>query len=217
MFYQPHRGHGLPHNPFNCLIVPRPIGWISSLDAEGRVNLAPYSFFNGVSYTPPQVMFCDSGPRDDGALKDSLANVEATGEFVVNFATWGTREAMNISAAPAPHGVDEFELAGLTKAPSEMVAPPRVAESPVHLECRYLQSVTLRADSPDHAARMAIGEVVGIHIDDSVLVDGMIDWDRLDGIGRLGYMDYVRVKDVFTMDRPPWPMTDGPMTDGEKG
>ena len=205
MFYRSDQPHGLPHNPFNAIVVPRPIGWISSLDADGKVNLAPYSFFNAVAYTPPQVMFSASGGHAQGGLKDSIANIEATGEFVVNLATWDLRRQMNASSIAAPHGVDEFEVAGLTKARSELVAPPRVAETPVHLECRYVQSIKLLSDDPDNPPTVVFGEVLGIHIDDSVLTDGLVDMAKLQPIGRLGYMDYVKVTEVFTMQRPKWP------------
>lgn len=208
MFYRTDAPHGLPHNPFNSLVVPRPIGWISSLDADGNANIAPYSFFNAVSYTPPQVMF-SSGPslpgREGGPTKDSVANIRATGEFVVNLATWDLREQMNATSAEASREVDEFALAGLTKSKAELVAPPRVAESPVHLECRYLQSVTLKAWEGHAPNVVTIGEVIGIHIADAVLTDGMVDMSKLQPIGRLGYMDYCRVADVFTMPRPRWP------------
>lgn len=205
MFYRSDQPHGLPHSPFNAIVVPRPIGWISSLDADGRVNLAPYSFFNAVAYTPPQVMFSASGGHVQGGLKDSVANIEATGEFVVNLATWDLRRQMNASSIAAPHGIDEFEVAGLTKARSELVAPPRVAETPVHLECRYVQSVKLLSSHPDNPPTVVFGEVLGIHIDDSVLTDGLVDMAKLQPIGRLGYMDYVKVTEVFTMQRPKWP------------
>ncbi len=174
MFYRPAtEPHGLPHNPFNALIVPRPIGWISSIAPDGGANLAPYSFFNGVSYAPPQVMF-SGGPRQapttpEGELstqKDSVTNIEATGEFVVNIATWDLREAMNKSAIEAPPDFDEFDYAGVTKTPSELVAPPRVAESPIHLECAYLQSVALKAKEGHEPNVVIIGEVLGIHIDE---------------------------------------------------
>ena len=121
MFYRAGEPHGLRHNPFNALVVPRPIGWISSVDRAGVVNLAPYSFFNAVAYRPPQIMFAATGPQRGGAFKDTLANVEATREFVVNMATWELREAMNASAAPAPPDIDEFALAGLTAAPAALV------------------------------------------------------------------------------------------------
>ena len=205
MFYRTDQPHGLPHSPFNAIVVPRPIGWISSLSADGKVNLAPYSFFNAVAYTPPQVMFSASGNHERGGLKDSVANIEATGAFVVNLATWALREPMNASSIAAPHGVDEFEVAGLTKARSTLVAPPRVAESPVHLECRYIQSVKLLSRDPTNPPTVVFGEVLGIHIDDGVLTDGLVDMAKLQPIGRLGYMDYVKVTEVFTMQRPKWP------------
>ncbi|MCY4239439.1 MAG: flavin reductase family protein [Rhodospirillaceae bacterium] len=207
MFYRPGQEyHDLPRNPFNALIVPRPIGWISSLAPDGTANLAPYSFFNGISYTPPQVMF-STGQRphakgEPHEPKDSQINPEATGDFVCNMATWDLREAMNMSAEHVPPGVDEFKHAGLTKAPSETVKSPRVAESPIHLECRYLQSVTTKTREGYGANVLIIGEVVGIHIDDAVLTNGFVDMDKVRPIGRLGYMDYVTVDDVWTMLRP---------------
>jgi flavin reductase (DIM6/NTAB) family NADH-FMN oxidoreductase RutF len=205
MFYRPDQPHGLRRNPFNALVVPRPIGWISSVDAEGRVNLAPYSFFNAVAYSPPQVMFAATAPHEHGGLKDTVANVEATGEFVVNMATWDLREAMNATSAPAPHDVDEFALAGLTPAPAALVKPPRVKESPVHLECRHLRTVKLPSAGAGADNTVVFGEVVGIDIADSVIEDGLVSWDRLQAIGRLGYMDYARVDGAFTMERPGWP------------
>lgn len=206
MFYRTDESHGLPRNPFNAIVVPRPIGWISTVNAEGEVNLAPYSFFNAVAYYPPQVMYASTGNHVQGGLKDSVANIKATGELVVNLATWPLREKVNLSSAPAPHGIDEFEVAGLTKAPSELVAPPRVAESPVHLECRLVKVVDLLADDPESPNLAVFGRVVGIHIEDDVIVDGRVDIDRLQPISRLGYNEYGRVADVFTMDRPDWPI-----------
>lgn len=206
MFYNAGRPHGLRHNPFNALVIPRPIGWISSLDADGVPNLAPYSFFNAVAYTPPQVIFSVTGRHaTEGGFKDTLANVEATGEFVVNLATWGLREQMNRSSAPAPRTVDEFKLAGVTPAPAQLVKPPRVAESPVHLECRYVQTVKLLTADPKSPNSLVVGEVLGIHIADDVIVDGMVDYARLDAIGRLGYQDYTRVGGIFALERPGWP------------
>ena len=206
MFLRPGAPHGLRHNPFNALVVPRPIGWISSIDAEGNANLAPYSFFNAVAYTPPQVIFSATGTHTtDGGLKDTVANIEATKEFVVNLATWDLREAMNRSSAPAPHGVDEFALAHVTAAPSELVRPPRVKESPVHLECRHSQTVRLLSADPAAPNLLVIGEVVGIHIDDAIIVDGMVDYARMQPISRLGYQDYARLGEIFAMTRPGWP------------
>ncbi len=204
MFFRSDQPHGLKRHPFNAIVVPRPIGWISSVDVEGRANLAPYSFFNGVSYLPPQVMFAATGNHDQGGLKDSVRNIEATGEFVVNLATWPLREQMNTTAIPAPHGVDEFEVAGLTKAASELVAAPRVAESPVHMECRHVRTVTLPTPDPDDPNTVVFGEVLGVHIDESVITDGLVDFAKLQPIGRLGYNDYVHVSEAFTMIRPSW-------------
>lgn len=207
MFYRPGEPHGLPHNPFNALVVPRPIGWISSLDAEGRANLAPYSFFNAVAYFPPQVIFAGTGAHSAGGLKDSVKNIEATGEFVCNLATEDLAQAMNLTSAAAPRETDEFELAGLTKAPAREVAPPRVAESPAHLECKLVRIVELETTDPVAAPnRLVIGRVVGIHIDDAVLVDGRVDIAKLKPLARLGYMDYAPVREVFEMPRPPWPL-----------
>jgi flavin reductase (DIM6/NTAB) family NADH-FMN oxidoreductase RutF len=206
MFLHPGAPHGLRHNPFNAIVVPRPIGWISSVDAAGVANLAPYSFFNAVAYTPPQVIFAATGNHaTDGGLKDTVANVEATGEFVVNLATWDLREAMNRSAAPAPHGVDEFTLARVTAAPAQLVRPPRVKESPVHLECRHVQTVRLLSADPAAPNLLVVGEVVGIHIDDAILVDGLVDYRRMQPIARLGYHDYASLGEIFAMQRPGWP------------
>ncbi|MCC7272883.1 MAG: flavin reductase family protein [Alphaproteobacteria bacterium] len=206
MFYRADRPHGLRHNPFNAIVVPRPIGWISTVDAEGRANLAPYSFFNGVAYTPPQVMFSSTSAHvHGGGLKDTVANARETGEFVVNICTWTLREAMNATSAPAPHDVDEFALAGLTAEPSELVRAPRVKESPIHLECRLVTVVDLPTSNPEQPNTAVFGEVVGIHIDDAVIVDGLVDYHKVQPIGRLGYMDYVLVDNVFAMQRPGWP------------
>ena len=203
MFYRPEEGHGLPRNPFNALVLPRPIGWISTVDASGCVNLAPYSFFNAVAYTPPQVMFSGTGNHAFGGLKDSIKNAIETGEFVVNVATWALREAMNASAVSAPSTVDEFEYAGLHKVRSERVKPPRVAESPAHLECVVTQFVKLEAEG-DEPNTAVFGRVVGVHIDDRFLRDGFVDMRGMQPLGRLGYLDYVVVTETFSMDRPNW-------------
>lgn len=202
MFYEPRNHHGLKRDPFKSLVVPRPIGWISSLDAEGRLNLAPYSFFNAVAANPPIVMFSANGPHSEGGLKDSAKNAEDTGEFVCNLATWKLREKMNASSASLPRGRDEFQVAGLTPAPSRLVKPPRVAESPVHLECRWIKTVPLPSDDAGEPNTVVFGQVIGIHIDDAVIRDGMIDMGALRPIARLGYMDYTVVDTVFSMQRP---------------
>jgi len=201
MFYRPDQPHGLPHDPYKALIVPRPIGWISTLGADGTANLAPYSFFNGLCANPPMVMYSSNGMQPHGP-KDTVTNIEATGEFVVNLATWSLREQMNLSSAALPPGVDEFAYAGLTKAPSVMVAPPRVAQSPAHLECVHHQTVDLPSDNPEVRNAMVIGRVVGIHIDDNVLTDGLVDMAKIKPLARLGYMDYAVVEHVFAMERP---------------
>ena len=202
MFYETKDHHGLKHNPFKSLIVPRPIGWVSTHDSRGVVNLAPYSYFNGVGSEPPTVMFASEGSHPEGDFKDSATNVQETGEFVCNIATWELREAMNATSAQVARSVDEFALAGLTPAASRLVKPPRVKESPVHLECTHLKTVELPSNDPDRPNLVVFGRVVGIHIDDSVIADGMIDMDAFRPIARLGYMDYTVVDNVFTMRRP---------------
>jgi len=202
MFYETHNHHGLKRDPFKSLVVPRPIGWISSQDGKGRVNLAPYSFFNAVASDPPMVMFSANGAHSEGGLKDSAKNAEESGEFVCNLATFELREKMNASSASLPRNTDEFQVAGLTPAPSTLVKPPRVAESPVHLECRWIKTVALPSNNPDEPNTVIFGQVIGIHIDDSLIKDGMIDMAVLRPIARLGYMDYTVVDNVFSLNRP---------------
>lgn len=198
MFYDPHtKSSGLPRDPFKSCLVPRPIGWISTLSRDGVVNLAPYSFFNGVSSSPPVVMFSSNGPGPAGG-KDSRRNCEETGEFVVNLATWDLREQVNATSAAFSPEVDELAEVGLTPAPARLVRPPRVLESPIHLECTYLKTVDLPGD--DNA--LVLGEVVGVHIDERVLTGGLVDMAKLRPIARLGYMDYCVVDEVFSMQRP---------------
>lgn len=207
MFYKPSEPHNLAHNPFNALVVPRPIGWISSQDKDGNVNLAPYSFFNALSYFPPMVMFCATGPHVSGdAPKDSVRNILETGEFVHNMATWPLREAVNLTSVTAPHEVDEFDVAGLTKEASTLVAPPRVKESPIHLECKLIKVVDLPFTQPGGSNTMVIGEVIGISINDAVVTDGKVDLRKVDPIARLGYRDFERVVDIFPLPRPSWPI-----------
>ncbi|MDA7945863.1 MAG: flavin reductase family protein [Hyphomicrobiaceae bacterium] len=197
MFYETETNeHGLKHNPFKALVAPRPIGWISTVSTDGVVNLAPYSFFNGVSDIPPFVMFSSAGQ------KDSQRNAEETGEFVCSLATYDLREHMNTTSAGVGPEVDEMDLAGLTPAPSKLVKPPRVAESPVALECKHFQSIALPAAEGRDPYSVVLGHVVGIHIDESVLNDGLVDMQKLRPIARLGYMDYTVVETVFSMDRP---------------
>ena len=204
MFYQIGNGTPDPFSTLNAIVVPRPIGWISTLSADGVPNLAPYSFFNAVAYSPPQVMFAATSNHRSGGLKDAVLDAQTTGEFVVNVATWELRKRMNASAVPAPREVDEFEYVGLTKADSRLVKCPRVAESPIHLECRYIRSVEMLSNDPEDPNTVVFGEVVGVNIDERVLADGRIDFLKLRPVGRLGYLDFVEVDSVFTMERPTW-------------
>jgi flavin reductase (DIM6/NTAB) family NADH-FMN oxidoreductase RutF len=203
MFYQPDkRDHGLPRDPFKALVVPRPIGWISSVDPQGRPNLAPYSYFNGVSSDPPCVMFAPSMRSREGMRKDSHSNAELSGDFVVNLATYELREAMNASSASLAAGENEFTAAGLATLPSRLIMPPRVKGAPVHLECVYLKTVDLPSTVAGQANFIVVGRVVGIHIDDALIVDGRVDIARARPIARLGYMDYCVVDELFAMERP---------------
>ncbi len=202
MFYEPKDPHGLPHNPLYACVVPRPIGWISSLSADRHVNLAPFSFFNAVSMAPPMVMFCNNGSHVSGGIKDSGSNAESLGEFVFNMATWDLREQMNLSAAALARDADEFDFAGLTKAESNIVKPPRVAESPVAFECRTWKVISLPPMADGAENTMVIGEVVGVYIADEALTDGLVDIERIKPIARLGYTDYAVVDEVFSMTRP---------------
>lgn len=203
MFYETEKNnHGLPHNPFKSLVIPRPIGWISSQDKDGNVNLAPYSYFNALCDNPPMVMFSTTNNRSHGVIKDTLHNVETQGEFVVSMATYDLREAVNLSSAPIPQDENEFHFAKLEMAPSILVKPPRVKKSPIHLECVYHQSIQLPVNSNGDANRVVIGRVVGIYIDDHLIVDGKIDVAKVKPIARLGYMDYAVVENIFSMQRP---------------
>jgi len=189
--------HGLERDPFTALVSPRPIGWISTLDGNGVVNLAPYSFFNAVSTNPHFVMF------SSGGRKDSQRNAEETGEFVCSLATYELREAMNRTSKHVEPHVDEMALAGLSPAPSTLVAPPRVAESPVAFECKYWRTVELPGvdgEPGNHA--IVLGQVVGIHIDDEALVAGKVDITKLRPIARLGYRDYAVIDEVFELGGP---------------
>lgn len=198
MFYETSsNNHGLPHNPFKAIVSPRPIGWISSLDAEGRTNLAPYSFFNAVGDRPPIVMFSSSG------YKDSAANVEATGEFVCNMASWDLKDEMNVSSAAVSSETSEFELSGLDMAASRLVRTPRVARAVTALECKHLQTIKLTdLEGAETDNWIVFGQVVGIHIDDSIIVNGKVDVTRYKPLSRLGYMEYAAITEVFEMSRP---------------
>ena len=198
MFYEPEKNnHGLPHRPFKTLVAPRPIGWISTISPAGVANLAPYSFFNGVSDDPPTVMFSSQG------RKDSLRNAEATGEFVCNIVSYDMRDEMNASSASVSSDVDEFELAGLDKAPCRLVKAPRVARAPAALECKTLKIVNLPGpDGVTEGNHVVFGTVVGIHIADDMIVDGVVSPTRIRALARLGNQDYASVDSVFSLIRP---------------
>ena len=196
MFYEPAKGHGLDRDPFKALVAPRPIGWFTTLNGDGSVNLAPYSFFNAMADDPPVVCFSAGG--SEGA-KDTARNAADTGEFVHNLVIRSLRDAMNISAREVPAGVDEARLAGLELAPSVVVSTPRVASSPVAFECRYLK--TLEIPQNDAPSLVVFGEVVGIHIDDDAIATGRFDPEAQGVIARLGYANYAVVGGTFRMER----------------
>lgn len=197
-FYDPNEGHRLPHDPFKAIVAPRVIGWISSRDADGSVNLAPYSFFGAFATFPYVIGFSSEG------RKDSVSNIEATGEFVWNMSTRPLAERMNRTSAPVARGIDEFELAGLTKAPGRNVSVPHVAESPAALECRLLQVVRLHnLDGQPMNNWLALGQVVGVHIRSEFLKDGLFDTAAARPIMRAGYRaDYAEIGEMFQMIRP---------------
>ena len=197
-FYEPRLGHGLPHDPFNAIVGPRPIGWISSQDSEGHLNLAPYSFFNAFNYTPPLIGFASVG------AKDTLRNIEQTGEFVWNLTTRDLAEQMNLSSAPLPPGVSEFERAGLATAPSRVVKVPRVAASPVAFECRRSQIIQLQSAAGEPVdSWLILGEVVGVHIDETLLVNGIYDTAAARPVLRGGGAgDYFELGELLRMSRP---------------
>lgn len=204
MFYRPRDGHGLPHDPFKAIVVPRPIGWVSTLDAGGRANLAPYSFFNGCGDHPPLVMFAQTGrkTRDEGE-KDSIANIRATGEFACSVVSQALKDAMNVSTGSYPAGVDEFEKAGLTKGEGREIRVPHVAEAPAVLECRMVRIVDdLPVARPGLMNIIVIGEVVGVHIRDEALKDGILDVLAYNPVARMGYKDYTTVENRWEMERP---------------
>jgi len=198
MFYDTQtNGHGLPHDPFKAIVAPRPIGWISSLGADGSVNLAPYSFFNALSSRPPIVGFASEGP------KDSVSFIAETREFVCNLVTFDLRNEMNATSAPLPRGTSEFIHAGLETAPSTLVKPPRVKASPVSLECKLVEIKEL-TDSDGNSVNsfLVLGHVVGIYINEAYIKEGRFDIVAAGTIARCGYTDYAVVDDLFSITRP---------------
>jgi len=197
MFYDAiENKHGLPNDPFKAIVAPRPIGWVSSLSKTGIPNLAPYSFFNAMSERPHYVVF------GSGGFKDSLSNIEATGEFAINLATFELREKVNLSSARVAPDVDEFALTGLTPVPCKLIKAPRVAESPAALECKLYQVVPMPDDHGDAQDWAIFGRVVGIHIDDRFIHEGRVDTAAMKPIARLGYSEYATVETAWRMRRP---------------
>lgn len=202
MFYDAIKNdHGFQYDPFKAIVAPRPIGWISSLAQDGTVNLAPYSFFNAFAEEPHYVAY-GSGAAARGGRKDTLANIDATGEFVVNLATWELREQMNLSSTNAVPDVDEFEFAGLQSEPAVKVKPPRVKGALAALECRHFKTVELPGDDGCVHDHLVIGRVVGIYIDDDYIENGRVNTAAMKPISRLGYSEYAVVTEAFRMRRP---------------
>jgi flavin reductase (DIM6/NTAB) family NADH-FMN oxidoreductase RutF len=200
LFYEPHLRDKalLPHDPFKAVIVPRPIGWVSTLSPDGVVNLAPYSFFNAVGERPPMLAFSSTGAKHSATFADRR------GEFVWNMPTWELREAMNATSAEVARDVDEFALAGLEMAPSRLVAPPRVAAAPCAIECRVVHVAELPdVDGRPTDQHLVVGQVIGVHLDERYIVDGRVDTVAIKPIARCGYRgDYTVVDQLFEMLRP---------------
>jgi flavin reductase (DIM6/NTAB) family NADH-FMN oxidoreductase RutF len=191
MFYRPEDGHGLPHDPFNAIVTPRPIGWISTRGTLG-CNLAPYSFFNAVAYAPPQVMFASTG------AKDSLRNIRETGVFAVNIVGEALLGQMNATSAPFAPGVDEFAKAGVTLSECQTITCPRASDAPATLECRMTQIIDLKGQNNF----LILGQVTGVHLRDDCLTGGRFDAARYTPLARMGYKDYALIREVFKLDRP---------------
>lgn len=203
MYYETEKNdHGLRYNPLKACVVPRPIGWISTANAEGRVNVAPFSFFNLLSYDPAFVMFSSGTHEVDGGTKDTVANIQATGEFVYNMATWSQKDQMNRTALIVDRSVDELQAAGLEGMPARLVRPPLIKGSPVHFECKLHQIIDLPGRKPAAVHQLVIGHVVAVHIADEAIVNGRVDIVQFRPIARLGYKDYITVDEVFEMEKP---------------
>ena len=202
MFFEPPERDKtlLPHDPLKAIVAPRPIGWISTVSASGVANLAPYSFFNMLSENPWIVGFSSN------TLKDSISNIVETGEFVYNLATRSQIEAVNRSSMPAPPEVDEFAFLGIDSATCRIVKPRRVAASPCSFECKWIETISLKGRSGKPSNwYLVLGEVVGVHIEESVIENGMVDIVKMQSLARCGYMDYAWVQEVTSCPRPTWP------------
>jgi flavin reductase (DIM6/NTAB) family NADH-FMN oxidoreductase RutF len=199
MFYRPEDGFDLPHNPFNAIVSPRPIGWISSRNGAGQNNLAPYSFFNAIAYDPPQVMFASTGIKpDQEGSKDSVTNILQTGVFCVNIAEFSALHDMNASSQAWPKEEDEFANVGIAPAECKTIDCARVQDAPASLECKLTRVIEL----PGATNRLVLGEVTGVHIRDNCIRDGRFDVTMFQPLARLGYLDFTRVTEVFELARP---------------
>lgn len=202
MFFKTDQSHNLPHHPFKACITPRPIGWVSTLSADGVGNVAPFSFFNGIAQDPPQLMLSINGGGPFSSTKDTLQNIEDTQEFCVNIATYELRDAMFRTAAPEHPDVNEAEVAELEMVPCELIKPPRIKHSPIAMECRLTQTIELLSDDPAQKNTAILGHVIGMYIDDGVLVDGKVDIQKVNPISRLGYKDYATLGEIFQLNAP---------------
>lgn len=199
MFYKPKEGHGLPRNPFNAVVSPRPIAWVSTRGSDGSENLAPYSFFNAVAYEPPQIMIASIGSKPDrDSSKDTFSNIRETGDFCINVVEYAMRDAMNKSSHAFERTVDEFAQGGLERTACEVIACSRVAGAPASLECKFLSETQLSGE----ANFVIFGEVVGVHLRDDCLADGIFDVTSFSPLARLGYDDYASIQSVFSLGRP---------------
>lgn len=200
MFFKTDENHNLAHHPFKACVAPRPIGWVSTVDLEGIGNLAPFSFFNGIAQNPPQLMIAINGKSPHAESKDTLQNIVNTKEFVVHLATYDLKDEMFLSSEPVQPCVDEASMLGLEMIESNLIKPKRIKNSPIAMECVLTQTVDLLCDSESEKNTAIIGHVVGMHIDDEVIVEGKVDLQKVDPITRLGYKDYARLGDIFQMN-----------------
>ncbi|KIC51145.1 flavin reductase family protein [Tateyamaria sp. ANG-S1] len=199
MFYRPADGHGLPHNPFNAIVTPRPIAWVATRGSDGSDNLAPYSFFNATAYVPPQVMFASTSAKPDrDGTKDTVANIRDTGVFCVNIVEYAMKDVMNQTSGDWSADTDEFSLASVDKAECSEITCPRVAAAPASLECRMTQIHKIEGE----ANYVVFGEVVGIHLRDDCVVDGVFDVLKFNPLTRMGYRDYSVIREKFSLKRP---------------
>jgi len=203
MFYDTKKNdHGLKYNPFKSCIVPRPIAWITTKSEEGVHNCAPYSFFNGIAADPPMIMYATNGKQPMGGHKDTITNIRDNGEFVVNMVSYAAKDKMNETTAPFNPNESEVDIAKLEILESNLVAPARLAISPIHMECKLYKIIDLPTLKENEYNGMVLGHVIGIHINDEVLEDGKVNLKKIKPLSRLGYLDYSVVDNIFEMHRP---------------